>query len=172
MDPIALVPALQHAIRDFDRGDTPTRFGWIYRLEDLVRDSAWKLNYATFMLVSLASLALLLAAVGVYGVLSQSVRQRTREIGLRIALGAERSEVRRMIVQQGLKPVALGLVLGLTAAAAVTRFLGSLLYGVEPLDPLTFVAVVVVLLASALLASYIPARRAAMVDPMAALRHE
>lgn len=171
-DPIALLPGLQKTIRDFDVGDTPTRFGEIYRLEDLVRDSAWKLNYSTFMLGSLAGLALLLAAIGVYGVLSQTVRQRTREIGLRMALGAERSEVQRMIVRQGLKPVALGLVLGLTAAAAVTRFLGSLLYGVEPLDPPTFIAVVAVLLGAAWLASYIPARRAAQVDPMAALRHE
>ncbi len=171
-DPIALAPVLRHEIREFDRGSNPTLFGKSYRLEDLVRDSAWKLNYSTLMLGSLAGLALLLAAIGVYGVLSQSVRQRTREIGLRMALGAERSEVRRMIVQQGLRPVALGLVLGLAAAAAVTRLLGSLLYGVEPLDPLTFAAVIVVLLASALLASYIPARRAAQVDPMTALRHE
>ena len=142
------------------------------RLDHLMRDSTWQLNYAALILSVLAGLALLVSAVGVYGVLSYTVRQRTREIGLRLALGAERPQVLKVVLRHGLSIGAAGVVLGLVAAAGLTRFLGSLLYGVEPLDVSTFAGVAVVLLAAALLASYIPARRAASVDPMAALRHE
>ena len=171
-DPADLAPSIREVVREVDSGPNPTRFGVPKTLQNLVRDSAWRLNYSTMMLGGLAGLSLLLAAVGVYGVLSQAVRQRTREIGLRMALGAEKSQVQRMMLRQGLAPVCVGLAIGILAAAGVTRFLGSLLYGVEPLDAPTFAGVALVLLASALLASYIPARRAASVDPMAALRHE
>ncbi len=171
-DPAGLMPAMMQAIREVDSGVRDTWFLNNRTLEELVRDSAWKLNYSTMMLGSLAGLALLLAAIGVYGVLNETVRQRTREIGLRMAFGAEQSQVQRMILRQGLKPVVLGLVIGLLVAAGVTRFLGSLLFGVEPLDVPTFAGVVVVLLISALLAGYIPARRAASIDPMMALRHD
>ena len=124
------------------------------------------------LLAGLAGLALLVSSVGIYGVLSYTLRQRTREIGLRIALGADRSQVVRMVLRQGFSMAATGVVIGIVTAAGLTRFLGSLLYGVEPLDRLTFVLVAVAMLAAALLASYLPAAKAAKVNPTAALRCE
>ena len=138
-------------------------------LDYLARDSIWQLNYSMLLLTGLAGLALLVSAVGVYGVLSYTVRQRTREIGLRMALGAAPSEMLRMVLRQGFSMAATGIVIGIIAAAGLTRFLGSLLYGVEPLDGPTFALVAVVMMAAALLASYLPARQAAKLNPTAAL---
>lgn len=118
----------------------------------------------------LGLLGLVLAVVGVYGVISYSASKRTHEMGIRMALGAERDDVLKMILGQGLKLALAGLIIGIVCALAVTRFLSSLLYGIKPTDPLTFVFVSVILAAVALLASYIPARRATKVDPMVALR--
>lgn len=117
-------------------------------------------------------LGLLLACIGLYGVMAYSVARRTHEIGIRAALGAKRSDVLRMIVGQGFHLVIVGVALGVLGALAVTRFLSSLLYGVKPTDPLTFIAVSLILMGVALLASYIPARRAKKVDPIVALRYE
>jgi ABC-type antimicrobial peptide transport system permease subunit len=120
-------------------------------------------------------LALLLASVGIYGVLSYSVTQRANEIGIRIALGAEKRNIFRMIIGQGLRLALAGLVIGILAALVLTRLLvtfASLLYGVRPSDPVTFVAVSTVLIAITVLACYIPARRAMQIDPMVALKHE
>jgi putative ABC transport system permease protein len=122
------------------------------------------------LLAIFAGVALLLAAVGIYGVMSYSVAQRTREIGIRIALGARRVDVLRMTVIQALWLVALGLLLGLAGAMVLTRVMSSLLFGVSATDPLTFFTISLVLLAAALLASYLPALRATRVDPMIALR--
>ena len=119
-----------------------------------------------------AGIAVALAAVGLYGLISYSVAQRTHEIGVRMALGAERGQVTRQVVGGSLKLVLIGVAAGLAAAAGLTRFLTSLLYEVRPMDPATFAAVFGVLLGVALLASYLPARRAAKVDPIAALRCE
>jgi putative ABC transport system permease protein len=116
--------------------------------------------------------ALALACPGLYGVLSFSVVQRTREIGVHIALGAQRKEVLALVVGQGLKLAVLGVGLGLVAALAVTRFVASLLYGVTATDPATFIGVSLLLLLVAGLASWLPARRATKLDPMTVLRHE
>jgi putative ABC transport system permease protein len=114
--------------------------------------------------------ALILAAVGIYGVMSYSVAQQTREIGIRMALGAQRRDVLKMTVKQGLRLVGFGLLIGLAAAFILTRVMSTLLFGISATDPLTFVSISLVLVAVAILASYLPARRATRVDPMIALR--
>ncbi len=115
---------------------------------------------------------LLLAALGIYGTLSYSVGQQTHEIGIRMALGAQRRDLLHLIIRQGIWLVLIGGTLGIGVSIAATRFIASLLYGVSPNDPLTFALVCAVLLAISLLARWIPARRAMRVDPMVALRHE
>jgi ABC-type antimicrobial peptide transport system permease subunit len=107
-----------------------------------------------------------------YGVVAYSVAQRTREIGIRVAIGAQRSTMRRMFIKEGVRLAGIGIACGTIAALALTRLLGSLLFGVKPIDPLTYAAVATALAAAAATASYIPARRAMRVDPMIALRHE
>jgi putative ABC transport system permease protein len=124
------------------------------------------------LLGGFSALALTLAMMGVYGVVSYMVAQRTSEIGIRIALGAQRRDVLRLILAQGLKPVAIGSITGLIASLALSRALSSLLYGVTATDPATIAIVVLLLSGAALLACYLPARRAMKVDPLAALRTE
>jgi putative ABC transport system permease protein len=126
----------------------------------------------TSLFAIFAGVALLLGAVGVYGVISYSVVERTSEIGIRLALGAQKREVMRTVMGQGAWVALMGIGIGLAGALALTRFLSSLLFGVKPTDPLTFTVVSLILAGVVLLASYIPARRAAKVDPMVALRYE
>jgi len=129
-------------------------------------------HFRAVLLGAFAGLALLLAAIGLYGVLAQSVVQRTQEIGIRMALGAQKSDVTGMVVRQGMLLVLLGLGAGFVAAIVLGRYLSSLLYGVKPADPIALVVVSLTLLLATLLATYIPARRASRVDPMVALRYE
>ena len=124
------------------------------------------------MLVIAGVMALLLGIIGIFGVISYGVSQRRREIGIRLALGAEQRSVRNMIVLHGMRLAVAGVMIGVVSAFGLTRLIESLLYGVKPTDPLTFVVVSLLLTAVALLACYIPARRAMRVDPIVALRYE
>jgi ABC-type antimicrobial peptide transport system permease subunit len=141
-------------------------------MEDVRSASVASMRMVVILFGVFAALALLLAAVGIYGVLSYAVAQRTHEIGIRLALGAQRSDVLRLVVGHGMRLVILGVVLGTAGAFAVTRLLESLLFGVSATDPATFAAVSAALSAVALLACYIPARRATRVDPITALRYD
>jgi len=144
----------------------------VQTLDDILRGHMARTSFTLVMLGIAAAVALLLATVGVYGVISYVVSQRTREIGVRIALGAESTNVTQMVLRQGLLLAGIGVALGLAAAYGLTRLMEGLLFGVSALDPLTYATVAVCLMAVALLASYLPARRAAAVDPMEALRAE
>ncbi len=166
-DTMKLVPAVRAAVKSADPQAGIYR---VLRLQDEARGSIWRLRYSTLLLTGMALLAVFLAVLGVYGVLSYVIRERTLEIGVRMALGAGRSEVIALVVRQGLMMVGSGIAIGLIAAAALTRLLNSLLVGVAPLDPVSFAAVVVLLLGAGWLASYVPARRATAVDPLIALR--
>jgi putative ABC transport system permease protein len=144
----------------------------ILTMDQLLGKITLDTSFDMTLLVAFAGLSLALAAVGLFGVLSYIVAQRTHEIAIRIALGAQRGDVLRMVVRQGMIPALIGMGMGIGGALGVTRLLASLLYGVAPNDPLTFVSVLLLLAAVALAATYIPARRATKVDPMAALRYE
>jgi putative ABC transport system permease protein len=141
-------------------------------MDEIMAGAVREQRFTTSLMAGFALLALALAAIGIYAVVSYSVSQRTREIGIRLALGADVSLVRRLVVRQGMSPALLGIGLGLCSAAALSRFLGSLLYGVKPLDAQTFLLLPLFLLFLAFGSSLIPAHRATRVDPMAALREE
>jgi ABC-type antimicrobial peptide transport system permease subunit len=141
-------------------------------LNDYYTRSMASTSFTLVMLAAAGSMALFLGIVGLYGVIAYSVAQRRREIGIRMALGAGKSAVLKMVVSQGIKLALIGVAIGLAGALGLTRFLSGLLYGVKPGDPLTLVAVSALLMAVAFLASYIPARQAAKVDPLVALRHD
>jgi ABC-type antimicrobial peptide transport system permease subunit len=141
-------------------------------MEAIIADSLAERRFSMILLGTFAALALLLASVGIYGVLSYVVGQRTNEIGIRMALGAGQFDILRLILAGAGKLTLIGVTVGLVCALGLTRLMANLLYGVGPRDPLTFVAVPAILISVALLASYLPARRAPKVDPMAALRYE
>jgi ABC-type antimicrobial peptide transport system permease subunit len=141
-------------------------------MEDVVADSMARTSITLVMLAIAGAMALLLAVIGIYGVMSYAVTQRTREVGIRIALGAHGREVRRMFLRQGFVMALVGLAIGLAGAAALTRWMSALLFEVSPLDPGTYVAVALFLFMAAALASYVPARRATRVDPLESLRAE
>ncbi len=169
MDPLAIGNAIRAAIRRLDPSLVVPQFR---TLDAIVDASLAQRRFQLTLVMVFAIAALLLAAIGVYGVVSQSVSQRTNEIGIRMALGASRPAVLRLIAQHGLTPVLAGLCAGLTGAAVVTRLIGGFLFGVSAIDPPTFIAVAVVLLAAAAAACYLPALRATRVDPLIALRYE
>jgi len=168
-DPESVVPELRSRLREIDP-EIPL-FN-VRTMQSYVTDARSDQRLAMLLFGIFAAIALLLAAVGIYGVTAYAVEQRTSEIGIRMALGAARQDVLRMVVGQGLRLVLGGLAFGLVGSWALTRVLGEMLYGVSPTDPVVFGGVVVVLLAVAIAANWIPARRASQVDPMVALRYE
>jgi putative ABC transport system permease protein len=168
-DPLHLASGVRSAVEAVDK-DQPI-FD-VQTMQQRIAMSVGSRRFNLFLLTAFALLALTLAAVGLYGVVSYSLSLRTHEVGIRMALGAEKADVLRMVLVQGLKLAMIGVVIGIAGALALTRFLSSLLYGVKPTDPLTFIAVSLILIAVALAACYVPARRAAKVDPMVALRYE
>src|SRR5262249_54056912 len=161
------MPGIRSEISRLDK-DQPVYA--IQSMEQVVSDSLVLSRLPMVLLSVFAALALVLAAVGVYGVIGYSVTQRTHEIGIRVALGAERRNVLALVLKESGILTSIGLALGLAAALALTRLMSGLLFGVTPTDTATFAAVSTLLGLVALVASYIPARRAACVDPMAALR--
>jgi predicted permease len=144
----------------------------VYTMNHYYKGSMARASFTLVMLGIAGAMALIIGAVGLYGVIAYSVSQRTREIGIRVALGAERRHVIRLVLSEGMAVILAGLAIGLAASLLLTRFLASLLFGVSPTDALTFASVAVLLGAVALLACYVPARRAMRVDPMLALRYE
>jgi len=168
-DTATLTTSVRQALHQIDPDEATSTFR---TMTDVASSSAANDRFNTLLLGAFAAIALLLTAAGIFGVLSYLVTQRTREIGLRIALGAQRTDVVRVIVGHALRLALLGLCIGLAAAFVVTRWMSSVLFEVKPTDPLTFVVVAIVLAIVAFLASYIPARRAMRVDPMVALRYE
>jgi predicted permease len=169
VEPLSLAAAVRNAIWAVDK-DQPVSN--LRSMDEIVSEAVARQRFSMLLLGIFAALAMVLAAVGIYGVMSYSIAQRTREIGLRIALGAQKSDVLKMILRQGLRFVAAGLAIGLAASFVLTRVMASLLFGISATDPATFVAISLVLIAVALLASYIPAVRAMKIDPMLALRYQ
>ena len=141
-------------------------------MEDVVASefAPWRFNMLMFGIF--AALAVVLASLGIFGVLAYTVTQRTREIGVRLALGAQRGDILRLVVGQGMALTLAGLAMGLVLALTMTRFISTLLYGVSPSDPLIYLGISLLLMVVALAASYLPARRASNVEPVTALRHE
>jgi macrolide transport system ATP-binding/permease protein len=168
-NPIGLAAAVRHEVQSLDQNLPVTE---LQTLSGVVAGSLFAARMGAALLAVFGSLALLLAAIGLYGVMSYTVSRRTREIGIRMALGAATGNVLRLVLKEGMSLVGSGVAVGLIVAAAVTRLLASFLYGVSPLDAATFVAIPLLLALVAFLASYLPARRAAKVDPMIALRYE
>jgi ABC-type antimicrobial peptide transport system permease subunit len=167
--PFSLSEEIQKALRDASGGLPVSN---IESMDQIDAESTASSNFNMTLLTIFAALALSLAAIGIYGLMAYSVQQRTQEIGIRTALGASPQNVRRMLMLQGMKLALAGVVIGVAAALALSRYMATLIYGVTAWDPATFVSVVVVLTGVALLACYIPARRAMRVDPIVALRYE
>jgi putative ABC transport system permease protein len=141
-------------------------------MEQRISDSVAPRRFNMFLMGLFAALALILAAIGIYGIMAFSVGQRTHEIGIRIALGASRGDVLKLVLRNGLGLALVGIAIGLASAFAATRVMSTLLYGVSPTDPVTYLGEALLLAFVALLACYIPARRATRVDPLVALRYE
>jgi predicted permease len=168
-DPHTEASALRSAVHDLNANQPLVR---IRTMEENIATSVSDSHFRTVLLGIFAASALLLSLIGLYGLIAYSVAQRTSEIGVRLALGAQRKDILKMVVGQGLKLVLIGVAVGLAGALALSRLLTQFLYGVVPNDPATFIGVAVILTAVAVVACWIPARRATRVDPMVALRYE
>ena len=169
VDPSSLAATVRKAVWEIDK-DQPVSN--IQTMEEILADSIARQRFSMLLLAIFAAVALVLAGVGIYGVMSYSVAQRTREIGIRMALGAQTGAVLKLAVGYGMKLVIAGLVIGLIAAFALTRVMSTLLFGVTATDPTTFTLISLLLIAVAAIASYVPARRATRVNPIIALRYE
>jgi putative ABC transport system permease protein len=168
-DPLSFVEAIRREVRVLDNQllvESVTKY------EDRLQRSTARQRLYMRLLTAFAVIGLVLAAAGIYGLVSYSVARRTHEIGIRMALGAQRINVLKLVIRKGLSLIVVGLAIGVAGAFALTRVLGKLLYGVTPTDSMTFILVSLLLIAVGLLACYIPARRATKIDPMAALRYE
>ena len=168
-DAATLLPAVKSAIREVNPNQT---FSKTATIDQLVSDSLRQRRFNLVMLVSFAVVALLLAGIGVYGSINYTTRQRTHEIGLRMALGAQTGDVLRLIVGHGLMLSLSGIAIGVIASLALTRLMKGLLFGTSATDPVTFIGISLLLVLIGLLASWVPARRATKVDPLVALRYE
>jgi len=168
-DPATMASALRSAVWSLD---PQLAVAQVQTMHQVISESTTPRRFSLFLLGGFASLALILSAIGIYGVIAYSVVRRVHEMGIRMALGAQRPDVLRLVIGQGMLLLAIGMIIGTLGALVLTRALASFLYGVGPTDPVTFVTVVVILAGVAFLACYIPARRATRVDPMIALRYE
>jgi putative ABC transport system permease protein len=169
VEPESLSGSLRQIVNEIDRSVPVSS---VKTMDNIVSESITQPRFNLFLLGLFSTVAMLLSAAGIYGVTSYSVTQRTHELGIRIALGAQVGDVLKMVLGQGMAVIGIGLIIGLAAAFALVRLLKSFLFGVGEKDPLTFVAITVGLLLVALFACYIPARRATKVDPLEALRYE
>jgi len=168
-DPASTAAMARHEIARVDR-DQP--ISDVRTMDERIGRSLSSRRFSTVLLALFAGLALTLAAVGIYGIVAYSVTERTHEIGVRVALGAQRRDVMAMVVGQGMTMTIVGAAIGVAASAALARLMSSLLFGVSAVDPATFVAIPLLLIAVALAACYVPARRATRVDPLQSLRAE
>jgi putative ABC transport system permease protein len=168
-DPLSIVGAIRKEVQAIDP-DQP--IAAVKPMTEWVESSVAAPRYRTTLLALFAALAMVLAATGIYGVMSYSVAQRTHEIGVRMALGARRFDVLKLVVRQGMLLTIIGVIVGLGGAFALTRVMSSLMFGVTTKDPITFVAVAALLVVVAFIACFVPARRATKVDPLVALRYE
>ena len=169
IDPETMTPTLAKTVQSLDK-DLPLLHA--KSLDEYVQDSVADTRFDTVLLGTLGAIAFVLTCVGLYGVISYNVSQQTRELGIRLALGAAPDGILRMVIRSGLLLCGTGVVIGLILSFMLTRLITSLLYGVSTSDPLTFLAVPIALIAMGVLASYVPARRAARIDPIVALRYE
>jgi ABC-type antimicrobial peptide transport system permease subunit len=167
--PFSLSQDVQRELRSAS-GGLPV--GHIRSMDQVVVESTARADFNTTLLTIFAGVALLLAAIGIYGLMAYSVQQRTQEIGIRMALGAAPGNVRNMVVRQGMGLALAGIVVGVGAALGLTRLMASMIYGVRARDPLVFITVTLVFIAVALVSIYLPAQRASRVDPLVALRYE
>jgi putative ABC transport system permease protein len=169
LDPAGLTSAIRTAVQAVD----PTQaVSQIRTMSDMVSESLAPRRFVVTVLGVFAGMALLMAVLGLYGIISYAVTQRTQEIGIRLALGAQRGEILGMVIGQGMWLAGTGVGIGLVSSVVISRLLRNQLFQVGPFDPLTFAATALILLGAALAACYIPARRATRVDPIHALRHE